>query len=202
MSVFEKIYQEYLEQIKKIDLEKLSEKIDEGAFWNGKELIIPLFSKPFFISKDGIKGTSRKRPSHEEIVVLSRYILSYPKEIRKDGKWRHYRDFKDSAPLLSLFQNDVEKKIANLFSGKKDLLISCCKRLGGKEYRENWDYDISFLFNALPHIPLLLLFNDTDDIFPAQCILLFRESIEYFLDMESVAILGIILTRYLHSTSS
>jgi len=202
MSIFERIYQEYLEQIKKIDLKKLSERIDEGVVWNGKELIIPLFSRPFFISKEGIKDYSRKRPCHEEIVVLSKYILSYPKEIKRDGNWKHYRDFKDSAPLISLFQNDVEKRIANLFSGKKDLLISCCKRLGGKEYKGEWNYDVSFLFNALPHIPLLLLFNDTDESFPAQCILLFKESIECFLDMESVAILGIILTKYLHSIFS
>ncbi|RLB09494.1 MAG: hypothetical protein DRG27_04370 [Deltaproteobacteria bacterium] len=199
-SIFEKIYQDYLEYIKKIDLEKLSERINSKVVWNGKELIIPLFSKKFFISKQGIKNSSGKDALHTEIVVLSKYIIGFPSEEIKDkGKWKHYRDFKDAAPLLSAFYNNVEKKIATTFSGKKELLIECSKRLGGTLYDEGWNYDISLLFCALPHIPVLLLFNEADELFPAQCIILFRETVEHFLDMESVAILGLILTEYLLS---
>ncbi len=66
-------------------------------------------------------------------------------------------------------------------------------------YEEGWHYDISFLFYTLSHIPVLLLFNEADELFPAQCIILFKETIEHFLDMESVAILGLILTDYLLS---
>ncbi len=199
-SIFEKIYHDYLEYIKKIDFEKLSKKIDSKAVWNGKELIIPLFSRPFFISEYGIKNSSGENALHTEVVVLSKYIIGFPKkEIKNKGKWKHYRDFRDAAPLLSAFSNNVEKKIATTFSGKKELLIECSKRLGGILYEEGWSYDVSFLFCALPHIPVLLLFNEADELFPAQCIILFKETIERFLDMESVAILGLIFTDYLLS---
>ena len=199
-SIFEKIYHDYLEHIKKIDLKSLSERINSNASWNGKELKISLFSKTFFILKQGIFNSLGKRALHTEIVVLSRYIIGFPKnKIEDKGKWKHYRDFKNAAPLLNTFSNNVEKKIASTFSGKKELLIECCERLCGISYTEEWHYDVSFLFQALPHIPLLLLFNEADELFPAQCIILFKETIEYFLDMESVAILGLIFNDYLLS---
>jgi dienelactone hydrolase len=52
-------------------------------------------------------------------------------------------------------------------------------------------------FDALPKIPILLLFNDADDEFPAQCLLLFERRAEKYLDMECLAILGWLLAGYL-----
>jgi hypothetical protein len=42
-------------------------------------------------------------------------------------------------------------------------------------------------------VPLLLLFNDEDEDFPAQCSLLFQRRAEKFLDMECLAIIGWLL---------
>jgi len=127
--------------------------------------------------------------------------MEYPKgEITKrEGKWFHYRDFKNSGPLLDAFYNNVERKIAEHFKGKTNTLIDCCKKLNGIPYQKGWSYDVSFIFNALPKIPVLLLFNDADELFPAQCNILFKSNIDRYLDMESVAILGLILTDYLLS---
>ncbi len=196
-SLFEKIYQDYVSQIRKIDLKDFAKKA--GVKWDGNNLIIPLFSKPFYVSKDGIKNSFFKRPSHMEVVVLSRYIISYPEKEVKEGEWCHYRDFKDSKPLLDSFYNNVEKKIADAFKGRKALLEKSCKRLNGIPYNEGWSWELSFLFHALPNIPVVLLFNDEEEGFPSECKLLFRRSVERYLDMESVAILGMILTEYLLS---
>jgi hypothetical protein len=51
-------------------------------------------------------------------------------------------------------------------------------------------YDVSMQLTALPKIPVLLLFNDVDDEFPARCSVLFQKSIENYLDMETVALIG------------
>jgi hypothetical protein len=48
-------------------------------------------------------------------------------------------------------------------------------------------------FEALPRVPLLLLFIDEDEDFPAQCTLLFQRRAEKFLDMECLAIIGWLL---------
>jgi hypothetical protein len=52
-------------------------------------------------------------------------------------------------------------------------------------------------FDPLPQVPILLLFNDADEEFPAQCLLLFERRAEKYLDMESMAILAWLLTDYL-----
>ncbi len=197
-SIFDKIYFDYILEIKKCNLEFLSKKI--GVHWNGKEMILPLFSKNFYVSQNYILNPYRKRPNHYEIVVIAKYIISFAeKEIKVDGDWIHYRNFKDSAPLQNAFYNNVEKKIADYFQGNNNLLIKRCRDLNGITYKGEWNYDVSFLFYALPKIPLLLLYNDADDLFPAQCNVLFKSTLKYHLDMESVAIIGMILVNYLLS---
>ena len=171
-----------------------------GAEWNGKSLKLDLFSRPFYVSEKGIFNALGQRPSHSEMVVIANYILRYPdKKISNQARWLHYRDFKDSAPLLDAFYNNVEKKLAGHFKGRIKELVASCEGLNGTPYDEEWGYDVSFLFNALPHIPVLLLFNDAEEIFPAHCNILFKDTIKDYLDMESVAILGLILTDYLLS---
>ena len=55
-------------------------------------------------------------------------------------------------------------------------------------------------FDLLPCVPILLLFNDADEEFPAQCLLLFEHRAEKYLDMESMAILAWLLTDYLNQS--
>ena len=54
-----------------------------------------------------------------------------------------------------------------------------------------------YLFDALPKIPMLLLFNDKDDEFPAQCSVLFENRAQKFLDMECLAMVGMHFFEYL-----
>jgi len=45
-------------------------------------------------------------------------------------------------------------------------------------------YDISAMFKALPRLPILFLFNDKDDQFPAQTSILYERRAASFLDAE------------------
>lgn len=58
-------------------------------------------------------------------------------------------------------------------------------------------WDISVAFDMLPRIPVRLRFNDKDDEFPAQSSILFRQSAESYIDMESLAIGATYLTGML-----
>ena len=42
-----------------------------------------------------------------------------------------------------------------------------------------------------------MLFNDKDDEFPAQCSVLFEKRLESLLDMECVAMVGMLFSEYL-----
>jgi hypothetical protein len=52
-------------------------------------------------------------------------------------------------------------------------------------------------FPALPKVPLLMLFHDRDEDFPAHCSLLFQERARAYLDMECLAMLGMVLAIWL-----
>jgi hypothetical protein len=46
-------------------------------------------------------------------------------------------------------------------------------------------------------VPLLLLFDDVDEEFPAQCKVLFERRSEHYLDPECLAIIGRLLNGFL-----
>jgi hypothetical protein len=52
-------------------------------------------------------------------------------------------------------------------------------------------------FQALPCLPLLLVFYDRDEDFPASCKVLFDKAAPTWLDMECLAVLGWILSDLL-----
>ena len=107
-----------------------------------------------------------------------------------------YKDFKDAAPLIRAFSNTVTHPIAETFSGRLTELEEAGKSIGGYAPADELSYDLSMRFDALPKLPLLLLFNDKDDEFPAQCSVLFEQRAEKFLDMECLAMVGMLFFEY------
>lgn len=199
-SVFEKNYEFYLRQIKDISLEEIADNLGVECIDNEMKLL--LFGNNFKISPEGIFNQFGNRPSYAICVLLFKYLLTNPKSPFFASPWTSYKDFKDAGPLISFFSNDVENAIVNHFSGKTQDLKKACENLGGKMADMDISYDVSMQVTALPKIPMLLLFNDADEEFPAQCSVLFKKNIENYLDMESVAIMGNIFSRMLISTDN
>lgn len=192
--IFEKTYQNYLALVNRLDLKEVSQKT--GTQWTGKSLIIPLFGKPYRISKSGILDPSGNTPAHSINVVLCQYLLRHPAHQPDEDTWVSYKDFRDAAPLVNFHANS-EMSIAGRFGGRLEALNKTCSAIGGYDYSEELNYDLRMKFDALPRIPILLLFNDSDDEFPARCLLLFERRSEQYLDMECLAILGGLLAENL-----
>jgi hypothetical protein len=135
-------------------------------------------------------------------VVLCNYLIQCPDGIPRENEWCSYKDFKDAAPLVGTFANTVEQPIAAHFSGRLPELEKAGRILGAIEPATNYPYDLNLLIQALPRIPMLLLFNDTDDEFPADCKVLYEKRVESYLDMECVAIVGMLLAEFLRRCST
>jgi len=71
------------------------------------------------------------------------------------------------------------------------------KALGGYPPGIKATYDLAMQFDALPQVPILMLFNDADDEFPGKCSLLFERHVEKYLDAECLAMVGNLLFAYL-----
>jgi len=194
-SVFEETYTNYLEQIARLDFKKIADQL--GAEMADDELIIPFFGKPHRISVTGITAPSGSRPNFSVCVILFKYLLLCPDHDPVENDWVSFKDFKDSAPFSGAFVNYTEIALAKYFSGHLKVLETACRGIHGHPPGASFSYDLCVQFKALPKIPLLMLFNDADDEFAAQCRVLFERRAENYLDMECLAMVGMLLFEYL-----
>jgi hypothetical protein len=194
-SVFEETYRHYLSQIAELDFYKIADQL--GAEMVGDELTIPVFGKPHRISAAGISGPSGSRPNFSVCVILFKYLLLCPDHDPVGNDWVSFKDFRDSAPFAGAFVNYTEAPLAKYFSGHLKDLEAACRGIHGHPPIATFSYDLCMQFNALPKIPVLMLFNDADKEFPAQCMVLFERRAEDYLDMECLAMVGMLLLEYL-----
>ncbi len=112
-------------------------------------------------------------------------------------------DFKRTSHFTNVnyFASDTAQMINQHFSGKLEALSEAGEELGGFRPEVDMPYDLSMQFEALPRISLLLLFNDRDEEFPAQCTVLFQQHAEFYLDPESLSMTSAFLAKDLKETS-
>ena len=190
-SVFENTYDEYIAQIARIDFRSLEEKLRIRT--EGAGVIIPLFGISYEVSKRGIVDPSGKKPSFDICVILCKYLLLCPDVYPTENDWVSFRDLKDAGPLTTYFSHDVERAIAEEFSGRLDDLKEASKALAGYPPDIELSYELAIQFDSLPRIPILMLYNDADDEFPATCSMLFERRAERYLDPECLAMVGALL---------
>ncbi len=195
--VYEQTYQEYLSRIAEIDLKFVADKLDLQMTGDG--VVIPFFNKFFTVSTGGIKDADGRQPHLSVSVILCKYLLMCPMIIPLGGNWMSFKDFKDATPLVQAFSNTVTVPISESFSSRIKDLERACANIGGYSPIDKFPYDISMQFDAISNIPLLLLFNDKDDEFPAQSAVLFEKRAEKFLDMECLAMVGMLFSEYLRT---
>ena len=197
--IFDRIYADYLQQIAQINLAERAPLL--GCSMEDGSMLIPLFGRDYRLSDRGIAGPGGERPMHAVNVVLCKYVLLCPASSTGRSEWVSYRDFRDAAPFAGSFSNNVERALARNYAGRAGELRRACGDLGGREPDEDLSYEVVRRFTALPRADMLLLFNDADEEFPAECSVLFDRKAADYLDMECLAILGWLLSDWLHQTT-
>jgi hypothetical protein len=190
-AVFETTYRHYLDRIAGFDYLERADRL--GAAVVDHALAIKLYGQTYRLSREGVSGPDDKPVNFAVRVVLCCYVLQCPASVPPAGEWTTYRDFRDAGPLAGYFQANTHKIIETAFAGSPNGLIRTCRRLGAEPFDDGSAFDVSLTFPFLPRIPVLLRFNDRDDVFPAQCAIMFPRSAEAFLDMECMAIGGTLL---------
>lgn len=190
--IFEETYKNYLAQVAGIDMPSRTTILRIGL--KEEEAFIPLLGKAYRVSPAGVFDPSGQEPDHAVRVVLCKYLLLCPETEPIGEDWVSYKDFKDAAPFVGGFINNTENALVKHFSGRLDQLNEACQKLKGRPADLEISYQIAVQFEVLPKIPILLLFNDEDEEFPAQGSYLFQKKAAEYLDMECLAILGWFLT--------
>lgn len=191
--VFEETYKGYLGKISKIDY--LSKNESLGTRIEDNSLLIPLFDTIYRFGEDGISCSEPGALNAATQVMICKYILDCPVTLpaHLDDQLVTYREFKDSGPLISYFTTNTNKTLESTFRGDVDSLRQKGISMGGA-VMDSDTYDLSLQFFAFPRIPVIVNFNDVDELFPAVCSVLYRKSAALFLDMECLSMTGTLLT--------
>lgn len=195
--VFDETYKQYMEEIRPLDFLAragiLGVTIDNGL------LRIPLYDKVYRFGTDGIVADDGEKLTPAVQVMICKYILTCPPvlpEIR--DTLVTFRDFKDASPLISYFTTNTNKTLESTFCGNVAALKKRGGDIGGKVL-DSETYDLSLEFHAFPRVPVIINFNDQDELFSATCSILYHSSAAHFLDMECLAMTGTLLTGKLIS---
>lgn len=164
-------------------------------------VIVPFFNESLTVTESTMVDSMEKEVSFEILVVVARYLLMCPESHTDQNDWAAFRDFKDAGPLTVYFRDNVEGEIKKHFSHLRHDLKQAGLPLGGYTPDMDLSYDFAMAFDALPRLPLLLLFNFPEDGFPSSCSVLFKGQADRLLDPESLAILGAVFARKLTKTA-
>ncbi len=156
-----------------------------GGTIRGDKAYVPLFGREWCVEDDAAYRDGRQLDTIGSILV-ARYLLQGG-TAAIPGTWVPYRDLKDGAQFASYIKTHLEERIARTFSGKAGVLRTRLDALGARPYGGEFSADLVLLVDPLPRVPVLCLFWDRDDEFPASFQFLFDLSATAYLDLECLA---------------
>jgi len=128
-------------------------------------------------------------------VLMSIYNLFYYSKAGAAvrGEFVPFREVKRASPFAPAFEKSLDFGLTKPFSGKAELLKKAGERLEGEPVNYG---DVGFVVRAFEFMPVMVVFWDEDDEFPAQANMLFDENITDYIHEETVCcIAGEIMER-------
>ena len=194
-SVYHETYRRYLDRLRTMRFDGKQAVL--GVTVDGDDVVVPYFGRTVRLTPDGLADEAGQQPAFADCVVICRYLIMCPAFEPKGTNWVAFRDFPDAGPLTVFWADTVEGSLAKAFAGRRDALQKSCDALGGIVPEMDIACDLVRRFTPLPKVPLLLVFNDADEAFPAAVSVLFEKRASTYLDGESQAVLGHMLANRL-----
>jgi len=175
----------YLSQIRERNIENIPDIL--GIQKREQGYRFDFFNRPILFDYNDFIDLSGKGLSPLVKTVLCKYIINRPQTpLENSGRLVTFREFPGAGPLFSRFADNINKTIENTFSKKLGEFKKKCKEMCGMPLN-NASYDLCMRFTALPKIPVIVQFNDADDIFPVKAVFLFHDDAVQYLDLKSLA---------------
>jgi hypothetical protein len=188
--------------LKEMDLEERARKA--GAHYrkesDGEKIIIHFFSEPYHILFPKLEFYSPKKKTASLVarILLLHYL------IRADGhpitgKWVGYKDIPGGLLYAGVFEKRVTEPLIRKFGNSIQLFKEVGISLRGKSTEVG---DASFILSALPFVLLQYILWKGDDEFPPSIQLLFDASVDHYLSLEDIVVLGQMVTgRFIHQST-
>jgi hypothetical protein len=159
------------------------------------ELHIPFWGNIYILAWPELSGYGHlidPQPlSDFQLTFLFHYLLTAD-GMPASGKWVSFADLPDGRVYNAAFQGYSGNEVVKFYGSNLEAFRTACFSAGGTEADLA---SASFLFQPLPHVPLLITYWLGDEDFPCSCKILFDESASHYLPVEACAILGSMLVR-------
>jgi hypothetical protein len=177
-----------------MDLEERAKKAgadyQKGA--EGEKITIHFFSEPYSIQFPQIEFYS---PSKKVVSLVTRILLLHYL-IRADGnplegKWVAYKDIPGGLLYAGVFARRVTEPLQRKFGKSAKSFKETGIKSGGEPAEVG---DASFILHAFPYVPLQHVLWEGDEEFPPSVQLLFDASVDHYLSLEDIVVLGQVTT--------
>ncbi|MBI5632663.1 MAG: DUF3786 domain-containing protein [Nitrospirae bacterium] len=180
----EELIQSLRLKIKDIDLSAITE--DLGGDYRDGRLYMQCLGREFEIFPGGeIKSLGHITPWIR--ILLLHYINTHGKA-ELAGKWVSFSELKSGMVKASSFLREAEEPIKELFLSAPKRVSAALGRLGAKQTGDFPTTEAWILF-LLPKVPVVILYWPEEDEFPAKVKILFDQTADKFLDVESLMFL-------------
>lgn len=159
------------------------------------EIHVPLWDQICILTFPELSGyNARDEHLPDFKLTLLLYYLLTADGAPLTGRWVSFADLPDGRTYNAAFQGYSGDEIVKKFGLDLKRFRSACERTGGRSGEVG---SASFIFHALPRLPLMVTYWLGDEEFPSSCKILFDESASHYLPIDACAILGGMLARKL-----
>lgn len=145
----------------------------------------------------GYSDTDDELPPIIQALLL--YYLITADGTAPTGKWVSFADLPAGRMYNAAYQGYSGDEVVKEFGLDLLAFSSACLKAGGTPVEIG---SASFMFEALPHVPLLITYWLGDEDFPSSCKILFDSSATHYLPIDGCAIIGSMLAGKLRTPNA
>ena len=187
--------------IEKMNLEERAKKAgaDYQKGEDGEKITIHFLSEPYHLRFPQKEFCS---PSKKVVSLVTRILLLHYL-VRSDGnpltgKWVAYKDIPGGLLYAGVFARRVTEPLERKFGRSALWFREAGMKSGGEPVEIG---DASFILHAFPRVPLQYVLWEGDEEFPPSVQLLFDASVDHYLTLEDIVVLGQVTTGRLINRS-
>ncbi len=180
------------QQIEGLDLREMAEKsgahLEKASEGKVGRISLSLFNSRYVIDFPDLLITS----TDKRVVSLVTKIILFHYLIKADGRPLSgqlipYKEIPGGMLYAGVFARRTIEPLIPVFGQSPERFLDAGLRLGGRKAEYG---DVSFVLMALPRIPMTYILWKGDEEFPATIQLLFDKSVEGYLSLEDIVVVG------------
>lgn len=149
---------------------------------------VPFFGEAYLVSypQGSVLRPDGNPAGAREALIILHYLVHAGGE-RPRGEWIAYRDLPGARYHEPAFVAEVEQPLSKGLAGRLEALRDWVRK---KARPVDVPGDVAAVWDVLPRLPLLLIFNERDEEFPASARVLFDVTAPDYLPTEDLSVLA------------